>query len=101
LLDSGEVHEPRLSGMVSITDVDVSPDLKLARVYYSCFGSEEERVSTAEGFESASGFIQREVGKRLGVKFTPELIFERDDTMAYADHLEKVIKKIDEDESEE
>lgn len=106
LLTGGEIHDPRLKGMVTITQVDVSPDLRNAVVYYSCFGSPEEREDTKEGLESASGFIQSRVGDELRARYTPKLRFERDDSIAYGDHMEQVISEVvdtdeTEDESEE
>ncbi len=98
LLDTGEVHDPRLSGMITITDVDVSPDLKSAKAFFSCFGSEEEIVQTGKALESAAGYIQSEVGRRLGTKFTPHLTFVFDSSIAYGDHMERVMEVLHDDE---
>ncbi|RKZ29777.1 30S ribosome-binding factor RbfA [bacterium] len=101
LLEMGEIHDPRLSGMVTITGVDVSTDLKSAHVFYSCFGSDNEIESTGRALESASGYIQSEVGEKLGTKFTPKLIFELDKSIAYGDRIERIIEDLEEDEPEQ
>jgi len=94
LFESGTIHDPRISGLITITGVDVSLDLKSARVYYSCFGTKEELDSTGKALDSASGFIQSEVGKRLGIKFTPHLSFIYDPSIAYGDHIERILEDI-------
>jgi len=94
LIDAGAIRDPRVAGMISITGVDVSPDLKSAKVYYSVFGKQEEIESTAQALESASGYIQSEVGTRLGIKFTPHLRFVFDSSIAYGDHIERILDEI-------
>ena len=100
LLDTGVIHDPRLSGMVSVTGVKVTGDLRTARVFYSCFGSSEDVENTAKALKSASGFIQSEVGERLGIKYIPKLVFIRDDSIAYGDHIERAIESLEDVETE-
>ena len=97
LLLKGELHDPRFAGMITFTHVDVSPDLRMAKVYFSCFGSDEERSKTLEAFESANGFIQSEVGSQLTLRVTPKLKFVLDDSMAYGDKIERLIKNIEDE----
>jgi len=94
LLESGTIHDPRLSGLITITGVDVSPDLRAARVYYSCYGNDEDKESSEKAFKSASGYIQSDVGKRLGIKFTPHLTFVFDPSIEYGDQLERIIGEL-------
>lgn len=72
-----KVKDPRL-GFITVTDVRVSPDLHEATVFYTVFGSDEDAEKTAAALESCKGMVRSEVGKRTGVKFTPNLSFVRD-----------------------
>lgn len=72
-----KVKDPRL-GFVTVTDVKVSPDLHEATVFYTVFGTDEEASKSATALESCKGLVRSEVGKRTGVKFTPNITFVRD-----------------------
>lgn len=76
-----EVRDPRISGLLTVTEVDVSPDLRHAKVFVSVMGSEEERTATFAALEAAAPFLQRELRKRLTIKRTPALVFLRDDSL--------------------
>ena len=76
-----DVKDPRLGGLVSILEVQVSPDLRNAKVYVSVLGSDEEQASTFVALDAAAHFIQRELGKRLTIRRTPELSFVEDQTI--------------------
>lgn len=76
-----EVKDPRVGGLVTITEVDVSPDLRQAKVFVSVLGSEEEKASTFRALEAAAHFLQRELRKRLTIRRTPELTFLPDDSL--------------------
>ncbi len=76
-----EVKDPRVGGLVSITEVQVSPDLRNAKVYVSVLGSHDEKVSTLEALSAASRFLQRELSKRLTIRRTPKLVFVADETL--------------------
>ena len=74
------VKDPRVSGMISVTAVETTPDLKYAKVYVSALDkSAEEQV--LKGLKSASGWLRRELGRALGLRNTPELSFIRDDSI--------------------
>lgn len=98
ILDSGEIHDPRFSGLISITDAVVAKDLKTANVFFSCYGDEEQIQNTEKAFLSASKFIQSKVGERLGIKFTPILNFVRDESIAYGARIEKLLDSIEVDD---
>ena len=72
-----KVKDPRL-GFVTVTDVKVSPDSHEATVFYTVFGTDEEASKSAAALESCKGLVRSEVGKRTGVKFTPNITFVRD-----------------------
>jgi ribosome-binding factor A len=87
------LKDPRLD-MVSITDVEVSGDLQAAKVYFCVFEKRGGRSKTAaEGFESALGFIRRELLKRLGLRKLPELTFHYDASFDRGDRIERLLKE--------
>ena len=75
------VKDPRIGGLVTITEVDVSPDLRRAKVFVSVMGTDEEKTSTFRALGAAAHFIQRELGKRLTIRRTPEIDFVPDDSL--------------------
>ncbi len=96
-----EVKDPRL-GMISITDVEVSRDLLVAKVYFSQLGGEEERERTLEGLERAKGFVRSELAKRLRVRHTPEIVFLFDPSLEQGARMDALLKSLQtskEDES--
>jgi len=76
-----QVKDPRLGGLITVTEVEVSPDLRHARVFVSVLGSEEEREDAFRALEVARSFLRRELGKRLSMRRTPDLSFRRDDSL--------------------
>lgn len=75
------VKDPRVTGMISVTAVDVTQDLKYAKVYISVL-DKEDGDQVLKGLKSASGYLRRELGRALNLRHTPELTFFRDDSMA-------------------
>ena len=96
-----QVKDPRLGVFVSVTAVDVSSDLKFAKVYVSCMGSENEKVDTLKALTSAAGFIRHELGNRMQARRIPELSFRLDDTIEKADRVLRLIDQISEEEDTE
>lgn len=89
-----EIKDPRMTAMVSITSVKVSKDLKYAKVFVSIFGkNEEEKNETFAALKSASGYVRREVGQRMNLRNTPQIIFELDDSISYSMRIEELIEK--------
>ena len=81
-LIQNDVKDPRLTAMISVTDVKVTKDLRYAKVYVSIFcNSEEEKKSNLEALKSASGFIRKTVGQKINLRHTPEIIIELDDSI--------------------
>lgn len=89
-----ELHDPRI-GFTTITAVEMSPDLRHARIFVSVFGDAEARKKTMEGLEAAKGFIRRQLGRRLPLRHTPEIAFEYDASVEYGAHIEDVLQHID------
>jgi ribosome-binding factor A len=87
-----EIKDPRLSGLCSITDVEITKDLKFAKVKVSVLGTEEERKSALDTLKRASGYIRKVLAENLTVRRVPELLFVGDDSIEYSIHISKVIE---------
>ena len=94
-----ELKDPRI-GFVTVTQVEVSRDLSLAKVYISIMGSEEQIEGSWKGLQSSLGFIRREVGHRIRLRITPELRFVLDKSIDYSDHIQKLLLQIERDEKQ-
>jgi ribosome-binding factor A len=88
-----KIKDPRLE-MVTITGVEVSPDLKLARVYFSRFGDPAEIKRSREGLQSAAGFMRKELGQRIKLRYVPDLEFIHDTSFEYGDRIESILKDL-------
>lgn len=93
----GELRDPRI-GFATVTRVEISPDLRHGRVLVSVIGSEESRAETLEGLSSATGFVRREIARRVGLRRAPEIVFVLD---RGPEELERVQKLLDEIRHEE
>ena len=90
-----ETKDPRLTAMVSVTDVKVTKDLRYAKVFVSIFGKDdEEKNNTFIALKNASGYIRREIGQRINLRYNPQIIFEIDDSINYGMHIEELIQKV-------
>lgn len=87
------LKDPRI-GFVTVTKVDVSSDLKNARIYVSILGSQEQFKGTWEGLKHSAGYIRQELAKRIRIKFIPEIAFYPDTSMQYSAHIQELINKI-------
>ncbi len=94
------VKDPRI-GFVTVTHVGVAPDMKSARVFYSVIGDKAAQTACGEGLRKAAGFLQREIGIALKLRYTPHLTFEYDDTIDRRMEIDKVLKQIKQTESSE
>ena len=92
------VKDPRVrDAMVSITHVDTTGDLRYAKIYVSALDKSREK-ELMKGLKSAAGYLRRALGAALQLRYTPELIFEADDSIAYGSHILEVLKDIEEKE---
>ncbi|EKP93638.1 ribosome-binding factor A [Thermaerobacter subterraneus DSM 13965] len=87
------VKDPRV-GMAAVTGVELSPDLRHARVRISVIGDEAERQRTMEGLEHARGFIRSELGRAVRLRHVPELDFRLDDSAAYSVRIAQILREI-------
>ena len=99
------VKDPRISGkMISVTRVETTGDLRYAKVWLSVLDLEDEK-EFKKGLKSASGWLRRELGNSMSLRFTPELVFEIDHSIEYGAHINQVLESLnirhDEDEDEE
>ena len=88
-----DLKNPHITGMISVTKVKTSPDLRYARVYISLLNCKNVK-ETLDGLKSASGFMRTELAKRVNLRYTPELRFEIDDSMEYGARIENILKEI-------
>lgn len=89
------------SGMVSITDVDVSGDLQHAKIFVSIYGTEEAKAETMEGLQSCTGFVRKGLGDRLRLRRTPEVLFVEDTSLERGDRILNLLNKISETHKED
>lgn len=94
---SMEVKDPRINPMTSVVSVEVTPDLKFAKVYISVLGDEESKQATKEGLKKASPFIRSQLAKRLNLRNTPELTFVLDQSIEYGVNMSKMIEEVTKD----
>jgi ribosome-binding factor A len=93
MLLAREVHDPGI-GFVTLTRVQVTPDLQLARVMYTVLGDEKTRATSAQALGRAAAFLRRQIGARLRLKRTPELKFVYDDSVAGQDRIEQILNEL-------
>ena len=91
-----ELKDPRI-GFVTVTSVACTEDLREAKIYVSVMGDEKKARDTLYGLESSLGFVRREVGKRIRLRFTPEISFVLDTSLNYSDHIQRLLNEIHED----
>jgi ribosome-binding factor A len=89
-----EVADPRLH-FITITDVELDPELQYARVYVNALGDEARQEDVMQGLERARGFLRREVGKRVRLRKTPELEFRWDHTLERSERINELIASLD------
>jgi len=99
MLLAREVHDPGI-GFVTLTRVQVSPDIQLARVFYTVLGDDKARAGSAKALHRASPFLRRQIGARLRLKRVPELTFQYDEAVAGQDRIERLLNEIHEADRE-
>ena len=91
-----KIKDPRI-GFVTVTDVEVTGDLQQAKVYISVLGDEEQRENTLKGLAKAKGFIRTEIGHRIRLRKTPEIIFEWDESIDYGNRIDTLLHQLHKD----
>lgn len=93
------LKDPRI-GFVTITAVEMSGDLSIAKVYISVFGSPEQKQDSLQGLDKAKGFLRSEVGRRIQMRHTPELVFVMDESLEHHAHISKLLNEVNVPEQE-
>ena len=94
---SFELKNPDATGLISITKVKITPDLRYAKVYVSLLNSKNED-KTIEALKNSAGFIRSLIAKRINLRITPELVFEKDDSMEYGMKIDSILKDLNKGE---
>lgn len=89
-----EAQDPRLQGIISITGVETTPDLSVARIYMSVLGAEEDATATLRHLQRAAGFFRRELATRLNLRRTPDLEFRHDRSIAAGARIDQLLREI-------
>ncbi|AIM17711.1 30S ribosome-binding factor RbfA [Neobacillus sedimentimangrovi] len=88
-----KIKDPRI-GFVTVTDVQVTGDLQQAKVFISVLGDDEQKENTLKGLAKARGFIRSEIGHRIRLRKTPEIIFEFDESINYGNRIETLLHQL-------
>jgi ribosome-binding factor A len=99
ILSRGEVHDPGI-GFITLTRVQVSADLQMARVFYTSLGDPKARTETSRALVRATGFFRRQIGARLQLRRVPELEFRFDESIANQDRIEQILRDIHEEDAQ-
>jgi len=91
---AADAKDPRITGLVTVTGVDVTRDLRHAKVFVSVMGSDTDRASTFEGLASVASHLRSRVGRALRLRLAPEISFRQDESVAHAARIEDLLAKI-------
>lgn len=94
-----KISDPRI-GLITVVSVDLSPDLSLAKIHFSLYGSEEEKKKSKKGLISAKSFIRSELARRLAMRYVPEIALRFDETIEYSFHISEILEELNEEEAE-
>jgi ribosome-binding factor A len=98
MLARGEVHDPKV-GFITLTRVQVSADLQVARVYYTSLGDAAARKDTQKALDRATPFLRRQIGSRVQLRRVPEMEFRFDESIANQDRIEQILKELHQEEA--
>ena len=93
LIIQREVKDPRI-GFLTVTAVELSADLRYAKIFVSVYGSQKERTKSLRGLQSATRFIRREIGQRVQLRYTPEIVFKWDASIEKGAHIEDLLRQV-------
>jgi len=93
-----ELKDPRIGQMTSVVAVDVTKDMRWCKVFISVLGDEQQQKNTMDGLKSAAGFVRKEIGQRLGLRYTPEVLFNLDHSIEYGSHINQILHDIEKPE---
>ena len=99
MLARGDAHDPGI-GFITLTRVQVTPDLQLARVFYTSLGDAQAKTNTARALERAAPFFRRQVAGRLSLRRAPELEFRFDESIGHQDRIEQILRELHAEEAD-
>ncbi|KUO52279.1 MAG: ribosome-binding factor A [Desulfitibacter sp. BRH_c19] len=94
-----QVKDPRI-GFITITNVELSNDLRHAKIFFSSLGNDEEQKKSLEGLEKAKGFIRKEIAQRIQLRYAPEILFRIDNSIEHGVKISRILSEIKSDEKE-
>ena len=97
---SFELKNPNITGLISVTKVKVTPDLRFARVYVSLLNSKNIK-KTMKGLKEATGYIKGQIARKINLRVTPDLQFEIDDSMEYGEKIDKLLNEMNKKENKD
>jgi len=98
MLARGEVHDPKI-GFITLTRVQVSPDLQVARVFYTSLADAAARKDTQKALDRATPFLRRQIGSRVQLRRVPELEFRFDESIAHQNRIEEILQELHQEEA--
>jgi len=96
-LVQSQLKDPRLKEFITITKVEVTPDLRLAKIFYSVLGNDKAKKTVAHGLKSAKAYMRRQIADALELRYAPDIMFCPDKTFEYSDRIDKILGKIHEE----
>ena len=92
-----ELKDPRISEMTSVVAVEVTKDMRWCKVFVSVLGDEKQQEDTIKGLKSAAGFVRKEIGSRLALRYTPEIVFALDHSIEHGANINRILQDIREE----
>ncbi len=96
-----ELRDPRTKGFITITKTEVTPDLRLAKIYYSVLGDDKTKKSVANGLKSAKKFIRKRIADELKMRYVPEVVIKVDQSAEHRAQIDRILTKIRREEKDE
>jgi ribosome-binding factor A len=97
---ANDVKDPRILGLVTVTAVEITRDLRHAKVFVSVLGSDSQRAATFEGLANVASHLRGRVGRALRLRVAPEIEFRNDESVAHAAHIEQLLAQVRKDSSD-
>lgn len=94
-----EIKDPRI-GFITVTGAEVTPDIRYAKVFVSIYGDDDSKVQSMQALEKAKGFVRSELGKRIRLRYTPEVTFRFDSSIEYGARIMKLLEEVKDTEKE-
>jgi len=90
----GQLRDPRIRGLVTVTKVETTPDLRLAKIYYTAMCDGKKRELLGRGLKSAKGYIRRRIAEELKLRYAPEILMKIDEVVEHSQKIDKILHKL-------